>query len=247
MSGFGLNAAQALITQNFGDAPALNFAIALDKRNRFAGFHAAMHHAPGGNPPDVRIVIKHGDQHLKRQFRVGDRRQDAVNNGFQQRLHIDRFLFDIECRLAFFGRREDNREIKLLVGGIQFAEQVEGQIHNFMRTSVGTVDFIHDKNRLQMEFQRFAQHEFRLRHWSFESVHQQQHAVHHAQNPLDFAAEISMAGGINNINANIFILQRGVFGKNRDASFPFQGIGIHDGHVPFFKFMGVGFPEQRVN
>ena len=95
----------------------------------------------------------------------------------------------------------------MFVGGIEFAKQIERLIDNFFRPGVGTIDLVNDHNRLEMQFQRLFEDEFRLGHGPFERVDQEQHAVHHSQNSLDFTAKVGMARGIDQVDAGIFIEQ----------------------------------------
>ena len=55
------------------------------------------------------------------------------------------------------------------------------------------IDLVDDDDRAQIEFERLAQHEARLRHHAFGGVDQQQHALHHLQHALDLAAEVGVA------------------------------------------------------
>ena len=48
-------------------------------------------------------------------------------------------------------------------------------------------------------------HEFGLRHGALKGVHHQDNAVDHLKHTLHFAAEIRMAGGIDDIDFNILI------------------------------------------
>ncbi len=50
---------------------------------------------------------------------------------------------------------------------------------------------------LQAHLQRLAEHELGLGHHPFLGVDQQQAAVDHAQDPLDLAAEVGVAGGVD--------------------------------------------------
>ena len=90
------------------------------------------------------------------------------------------------------------------------------------------VNFIDDHHRPFAQPQRFLKHEPGLGHAAFERVHEQQHAVHHQQNPFHLAAEISVAGGVHDVDLGVAEHHRRVFGQNGDAPLPFQIARIHD-------------------
>lgn len=60
-------------------------------------------------------------------------------------------------------------------------------------------------------------------------MHQQANstAVNHFQNAFNLAAEIGMAGSVNNVYAIAFVVYRRVFRKNCDAALTFKVIGVH--------------------
>ena len=88
------------------------------------------------------------------------------------------------------------------------------------------VDLVDDHDRAQVELQRLAQHEARLRHHAFGGVDQQQHALHHLQHPLDLAAEVGVARRVDDVELDPVVLDRGVLGQDRDAAFALERIGV---------------------
>ena len=57
-----------------------------------------------------------------------------------------------------------------------------------------------------------------------------------------------MAWGINDINVGTFVFNRAVFRENRNATFFFQVIGIHDTVINLLIFTeGTGLSEQLIN
>jgi hypothetical protein len=85
-----------------------------------------------------------------------------------------------------------------------------------------------DDDRAQIEFERFAQDETRLRHDAFGGVDQQQHALDHLQHALDLAAEVGVAGRIDDVELVGAVLDRGVLGQDRDAALALERVRIHD-------------------
>ncbi len=72
-----------------------------------------------------------------------------------------------------------------------------------------------------------------MRQRAFGSVDQQHDAVHHRQRAFHLAAEIGMAGGVDDIDLHVVKAYRGVFGHDRNAALALEVHGIHDpfGHV----------------
>ena len=48
-------------------------------------------------------------------------------------------------------------------------------------------------------------------------VHDEQHAVHHAEGALDLAAKVGMAGGVHDVDDLVLPVDGRVFGLDRDA------------------------------
>jgi hypothetical protein len=116
------------------------------------------------------------------------------------------------------------------------------------RVGARPVDLVDDDDRRPAEGERLAQHETRLRHRSVERVDDEQHAVHHAQDALDLAAEIGVAGGVDDVDLGVLPPNGGVLGEDGDPALPLQRIGIHhalgdDLVVP----EGASLPEQLVD
>ena len=82
--------------------------------------------------------------------------------------------------------------------------------------------------------QRLAQHEAGLRQRALAGVDEQQHAVDHGQAALDLAAEVGVAGGVDDVDGDRVAVGRlvvhgGVLGEDRDALLPLQ---VHRVHHP---------------
>ena len=80
---------------------------------------------------------------------------------------------------------------------------------------------------LKSERQRFARDEARLRHRAFDRIDQQQHAVDHRQHALDFAAEVGVAGRVDDVDVRALVRDRAVLGEDRDAALALEVVRIH--------------------
>ena len=128
---------------------------------------------------------------------------------------------------ALLGGAVEDREIELLLGGIERGEQVEHLVGDFGRARVGAVDLVDDHDGLQPHLERLGDHELGLRQRPFGGIHQHQGAVHHVEDALDLAAEIGVAGGIDDIDAGVVPEQRGRLGQDGDAALALEIVGIH--------------------
>ena len=68
---------------------------------------------------------------------------------------------------------------------------------------VGAIDLVDDDDRRQAALEGLAQHEARLRQRPFGGVDEQQHAVGHRQHALHFAAEIGVAGRVDDVDHDV--------------------------------------------
>ena len=101
---------------------------------------------------------------------------------------------------------------------------------------------------LRPSSKRLAQHEAGLGHRAFRGVHQKEAAVHHAQDALDLAAEVRVAGGVDYVDLDSLVLHCGVLGEDGDAALPLQHVRVHR---PFGKRLPVpqlgGLLQQAVH
>ena len=95
-----------------------------------------------------------------------------------------------------------------------------------MRAS-GPVDLVDDDDRRQAPLERLAQHEPGLRQRPFRRVDQQQHAVDHRQRPLDLAAEVGVAGRVDDVDQRVAIVDGGVLGEDGDAALALEVGVVH--------------------
>ncbi len=124
------------------------------------------------------------------------------------------------------GRPVENREIELFFGRVERREQVEHGIGDFGRPGIGAVDLVDDHDGLQAHLQRLGDDEFGLRQRALGGVDQDQRAIDHIEDTLDLAAEIGVAGGIDDIDPGVLPDQRGRLGQDGNAAFALQIVRI---------------------
>ena len=167
----------------------------------------------------------------------------------EQRLHAV-VLRALEARRhpALLGRAVEDREIELLVGGVERGEQVEHLVDHLDRARVGAVDLVDDDDGLEPDLERLRHHELGLRQRAFGGVDQHQRAVDHVEDALDLAAEIGVAGRVDDVDAGVLPEDRGRLGEDGDAALALEVVGIHGalGHALVLA-EGAGLLQQPVD
>ena len=108
-----------------------------------------------------------------------------------------------------------------------------------MRPGVGAVDLVDDHDRLQPALQGLGEHETRLRHRAFGGIDQHQGPVGHAQHALHLAAEVGVAGRVDDVDLHAAVGDGDVLGQDGDAALAFQVVGVED-----LLADQLGFPER---
>ena len=62
----------------------------------------------------------------------------------------------------------------------------------------------------------------------FSGVDEQQQRIDHRQDALDFAAKIRVSRGIDDIDAHVAPVQRGILGQDGDTALAFKVVAVHD-------------------
>ncbi len=96
--------------------------------------------------------------------------------------------------------------------------------------------------------QRLRHHELGLRQRAFGGVHQHDDAVDHVEDALDLAAEIGVAGRVDDVDARVFPDHARALGENGDAALALEVVRVHGplGHLLVLA-EGAGLLEQLVD
>ena len=87
-----------------------------------------------------------------------------------------------------------------------------------------------------------------LRERAFAGIDEKDDAIDHAQGALDFAAEVAVAGRVDDIDFGVVEKERGVFGEDGDAALALEVVGIHDAlDDGFVGAEDAGLPEHGVD
>ena len=146
-----------------------------------------------GDAPEEAREVERRDQHLERTGGIALGRRNVIEDGLEERREVGSRMLELGRGGSGAARRIQERRVELLVGGLEIDEEPQHLVVDPQGLGVGPVDLVDGDDRPKPERQRLAGDEPGLRHRTFGRIHQDQHAIHHAQNPLDFAAEIGVA------------------------------------------------------
>ena len=150
------------------------------------------------------------------------------------------------------GTRVDDREVDLLLVGVEVEEELVGLVDDLGDAGVGTVDLVDDEDDRHLGLERLAQHEAGLRERALAGVHQQEHTVDHGQAALDLTAEVGVTRGVDDVQGDgvitLAVSDRHVFGEDGDALLALEIHRVHDslGDV-LADPESSGLPKHRVD
>ena len=154
--------------------------------------------------------------------------------------------------LPGLGLAVDDREVDLLLGGVEVEEQLVGLVDDLGDAGVGTVDLVDDEDDRHVLRERLAQHEAGLRQRALGGVDEQRDAVDHRQAALDLAAEVGVAGGVDDVDEQVLATDRGVLREDGDALLALEVHRVHDAVgdgalVLLVLGVGAGLQQHRVD
>ena len=126
--------------------------------------------------------------------------------------------------------------------------ELVGLVDDLADAGVGTVDLVDDQHDRQLRLERLAQHESGLGQRALAGIDEQQHAVDHGQRPLDLTAEVGVAGGVDDVDLDLAVVDRRVLGEDRDALFTLEVGRVHDSLVDVrVDPKGTGLPQHGID
>ena len=208
--------------EDLQDAATAHRAIAANDFYRGVAADAAALNAADADDAGVAGVVERGDLHSERRVAIHVGWRYVGDDGFKERGHVATADVGVVARVAVQAGGVNYREIKLFVGGAEAVEEVEGFVQYPVGARAGAVDFVDDDDGVQSHVEGFLGDEAGLRHRPVHRVNQQQHAVHHGEDALDFAAKVGVSGGVNDVDLVVFPTDCGVFRHDGDAAFAFE-------------------------
>ena len=180
---------------------------------------------------EIIVGFQRRNQHLERKLIAGECDRLGLGHVFddelEQRIEILVLVLKFFHRPAIAARCIEIMKVELIVVCFQSQEQVEDRLQRFLRLRVMAVDLVDDDDGLETELQRLGKHEFGLRHDGLGRIDEQNYTVNHRKNALHLAAEVGMAGGVDNINMRAVPFDRRALGQNRNSTLALQVIGVH--------------------
>ena len=128
------------------------------------------------------------------------RRRDLVEDGLEERLERRRRVLERALGDALAADGVEQREVELRVGGVEIAEEVEDLLVHLLGARVGAVDLVDDDDDREAELEALAQDEARLGQGALGRVDEQERAVGHEERALDLAAEVGVAGRVDDVD-----------------------------------------------
>ncbi len=202
--------------------------MVVDVGHGLAGLQPPGVQAADGDLAHVGAVLQGRHEQLRRAVGVNGRRGDVLDDGVEQQRQVGVQLGGSGPGAAVGGLGVDDREVGLLLRRAQVDEQVEGSVDGVVGAGGGAVDLVDDEDDLQPLGQRLAQHKARLGHWPLNGVDQQQRAVDHVHDALYLAAEVGVAGGVDDVDGHAVVVDAGVLGQDGDAALALQVVGVED-------------------
>ncbi len=219
---------EALGDVELRDFHGLDSAVGPAPRDLLTFLDRAVQDAADSEAPDVRRRVEVRHERLERvAFFVG-RRWDVRGDRREQRLEVLSVVTRVERSAGGLGVRVDDREFDLVLVGVEIQEQLIDLVHDLLRPRIGPVDLVHDEYDRQVSLQRLAEDEARLGKRSFARVDEQQHAVHHRERALDFAAEVGVPRCVDDVELDPPVTHSGVLREDRDALLALQVRRVHD-------------------
>ena len=145
----------------------------------------------------------------------------------EKRLEVCAHLVGVVGGKSQSAGAENYRAVDLLLGSVKIEQKLEHLVYDFLIAGVGTVGLVDNDDDLVTKLQSLLEDESRLRHCSFEGIYQQKNAVYHLEDTLYLAGEVSVAGGVDDIDFYAVVHAGSVLRKNCDSALALNGVVIH--------------------
>ncbi len=221
---------QAVIFVKFADFYLLQFiGIVVVYNDHFlVDLDGAVVHFADSDAANIFVIVDGAHQNLCARVGIALGCGNVLDDGVKEGGHILSLDGKLRGGGAGLGGGVDEGAVKLLVICVQIHEKLQHLIHNLNRPRFRAVAFVDAHDHGQIQLQRFFQHKLSLGHRSLKGVHHKDHTVHHFQHALHLAAEVGMAGGVNDVDFGAFVGDGSILGKNGDAALLLNVVGVHD-------------------
>ena len=234
--------------EQIGDLGPLDGAVELAPRHRGPLGERPVVDPAHGQPAEVGGGVEVGHDGLQRRALLVVGCGDAVEDGLEQRLEVGALDALLGGGPAGPGVGEEDREVDLVLVGVEVEEELLHLVDDLVDAGVGPVDLVDHEHHRQPGLEGLAEHEPGLGEGALGGVDQQEHAVDHGQATLDLAAEVGVARGVDDVDLHAVVEHGGVLGEDGDALLALEVAGVHDPLVDRLVVPeGTGLPEHGVH
>ena len=234
---------KSLVTLTVWSVPSM-----LREVDLLAGLERAVEDARDGEAAEVVGVVEVGDEDLEVAVGGAGRGGDGLEDELEERLEVGAGDGEVHGGGAGLAVGVDDGELEDGLVGVEVDEEVVDLVEDFLRTGVGAVDLVDDDDGRELGFERLREHVAGLRQRAFGGVDEQDDAVDHLERALDFAAEVGVAGRVDDVDLGVVVVDRGVLGEDGDAALFFEVVGVHDALGDgFVGAEGAGLAEHGVD
>ena len=165
--------------------------------------HPAGEHAAAHQPAEKGVGLEQADQHAEGRIPVRGRRRHVRDDGLEQRAHVS-------SRRSAASREAQPSRAEVYTTGKSSCSSLAPKASNRsndrfvhgLRPGIRAIHLADRHDRPEPEPQRLVDDELGLRHRALGRVHQDEDAIDHAEHALDLAAEVRVAGGVDNVDAH---------------------------------------------
>src|SRR5437867_449796 len=189
---------------------------------------AAVDDAADDEPAHVIVPVEHRDGELEAHRGVEARWRDGGEDRLEERDQRAAGLREVGRRRAGPRVRVEDGELKLVLGRVEVDEEVVHLVEDLGRPRVAAVDLVDDDDGREFGLEGLLQHEPGLGQRPLGGVHEEEHAVHERERPLDLRAEVGVAGRVHDVDVDAPIRDGRVLGHDRDALLALEVDRVHD-------------------
>ena len=191
-----------------GDLGPLDGAVELAPGHRGPLAEGAVVDPADGQAAEIGGGVEVGHDGLQGRVRVEVGGGDAVDDGLEQGLEVGALHPLLGGGPAGPGVGVEDGEVDLVLVGVEVEEQLLDLVDHLVDAGVGPVDLVDHQHHRQAGLEGLAQHEPGLGERALGGVDQEEDAVDHGQAPLDLAAEVGVAGGVDDVDLDPAVERR---------------------------------------
>ena len=239
---FSLNLLKSLVSEECRDRRAFATTVSMNANDRIADADAPTYYPAQRDTAEVIAIMEIRNQHLKERLERNGRWRHMLHDCLKEWRHVLAVFVQLAQGETVFGAGVNDREVELLVGGLELDKKIENHVEHLVWARIFPVDLIDDDDWLQPIFHGLAQNEAGLGLGTIVRIDNQKDAVHHLHDAFDFAAEIGMARCVHDVDPVTVPVKGCVLGANRNSLFALQ---IHRIHDAFGQFL-IGSKRARL-